>query len=123
MDLGENVDDYLNRRIEDCSIPPVLGMSIVDRINRFTGALGGLVSFVDNHKRKTPITLNIKKSHHVDDKYILIAPEQEEKIVGIEHLPTADFSQLQLLHLNFGLTLQDLEGFSGQRMFVEPSIF
>lgn len=123
MDLGENVDDYLNRRIEDCSIPPVLGMSIVERINRFTGALGGLGSFVENLKRKTPITLNIKKSHQVDDKFILIAPEQDEKIAGVEHLPTGDFSQLQLLHISYGLTLQDLEGFSGQRMFVEPSIF
>lgn len=121
--LGEYVDTYLANRIEDCSIPPVLGMSVVDRIGRYTGAIGGFTGFVESLKRKTPVTISIKKNCQIGSKYILIAPELTEINEGVEHLVTDEYSHLQLLHVKYGLTLQDLDGFSGQRMFVEPSIF
>lgn len=122
-DIIDRINTYIDSRIDECSIPPVLNMSIVERISRFTGALGGFAGFVDSMKRKTPITIGIKKSCAVASKYILVAPKIDEKIDGVEHITNEDNSQLQLLNIKYGLTLQDLDGFSGQRMFVEPSIF
>ncbi|MCF0180625.1 MAG: hypothetical protein HUJ97_10340, partial [Bacteroidales bacterium] len=46
-----------------------------------------------------------------------------EEIEDVEHIVSEDISQIQLLNVKYGLTLYDLEGFSGQKMFVEPSIF
>lgn len=117
------VDEYINRKIEDCSIPPILGLSIVDRIDRYTGTIGGISGFVETLKRKSPITLSVKKTCSVASKCLLIAPELTEQIEGVEHYTSEEISHLQLLHVKYGLTLQDLDGFSGQRMFVEPSIF
>lgn len=123
MSLGETVDAYIDRRIDDCSIPPVLGMPIVERINRYTTSLGGIAGFVESMIRKTPISISIKKNCQVPDHFFLISSGIKETIEGVENLQSEDISHLQLLHIRYGLTLQDLEGFAGQRMFVEPSIF
>ena len=120
--IGATVDDYLAQRIDDCSIPPILGMSIVERIDRCTSSIGGIVGYVDNMKRMAPISIGIKKSCKSESKYFVIS-SGIEKIEGVEHLHTEDISHLQLLHVRYGMTLQDLDGFAGQRMFVEPSIF
>ena len=120
--IGATVDDYLTRRIEDCSIPPILGMPIVERIDRSTSSIGGIVGYVDTMKRMAPISIGIKNSCKSESKYFVISSDID-KIEGVEHLRTEDISHLQLLHVRYGLTLQDLDGFAGQRMFVEPSIF
>lgn len=121
--LNEKVEEYISQRIDDCSIPPILGMSIVDRISRLTEALGGITNYIEGMKRKTPISISIKKSCTIQSKNLLISPELPETIEGVEHLLSEDFTHLQLLHIRYGLTLQDLDGFAGQKMFVEPSIF
>ena len=41
----------------------------------------------------------------------------------LTHIVTDDSSHIQMLHLQQGVRLTDLDGFSGQRMVVEPSIF
>lgn len=119
----DNADAYLTSHIDDCTIPEILGLSIVERISRGTSAIGGMNGFVDNLKRKVPMQITTKKSCQIANKFILIAPEMTEKIEGAEHLPSDDYTQIQLINVKYGLSLQDLDGFTGQRMFVEPSIF
>lgn len=121
--VAERVDSYLEQRIDDCSIPPLLGLSISERINRFTSSIGGMAGYVESMKRMTPLTIGIKKTCAVPSKYFLISSDASQTIEGVEHLLSEDISHLQLLHVRYGLTLQDLDGFAGQRMFVEPSIF
>jgi len=120
---NEDADIYIDKRIEECSIPPVLGVSIIDRISRHSLGFGGIEQFVEKIMQETPVTIDIKRNCQIGSKFVLIAPEMANKVEGIEHIVSEDFSHLQLLNLRYGLTLQDLEGFSGQRMFVEPSIF
>ena len=121
--FNEKIDEYVYSRIEDCSIPSILGLSIVDRINRHTSNLGGFKFFIENDKRTSQITIRTKQHSKSRSKFILIAPEMTEEIEDVEHIVSEDISQIQLLNVKYGLTLYDLEGFSGQKMFVEPSIF
>ena len=121
--VAERVDSYLDKRIDACSIPPLLGMSVCERINRNTSSIGGIVGYIESMKRTTPLSISIKKSCSVPSKFFVISSDEIQEIEGVEHLPSEDISHLQLLHVRYGMTLQDLDGFAGQRMFVEPSIF
>lgn len=121
--VAERVDSYLDKRIDACSIPPLLGMSVCERINRNTSSIGGIVGYIESMKRTTPLSISIKKSCSVPSKFFVISSDEIQEIEGVEHLPLEDISHLQLLHVRYGMTLQDLDGFAGQRMFVEPSIF
>ena len=58
----------------------------------------------------------------MQDRYILLTPTPSEDIPMQQHR-TDDAEQLHLLHVLTGVRLTDLDGFAGQRMFVEPSIF
>lgn len=123
QEFNEKIDKYIDSRIEDCSIPPVLGLTIIDRIERFTNNLGGFRYYVDSMRKQIPVTIKTKQNCKSSNKVILIAPELAEQIDNYEHLLSDNISHIQLLNLKYGLTLQDLDGFAGQKMFVEPSIF
>ena len=74
-------------------------------------------------RKQIPVTIKTKQNCKSSNKVILIAPELAEQIDNYEHLLSDSISHIQLLNLKYGLTLQDLDGFAGQKMFVEPSIF
>ena len=121
-ELGNDIDSYIHQRINDGTLPPILDMSIVDRIAGLCSEeKGGLKGFVSQLKNDAAISLKLKGNGGHKEQYLLIAPEcggqLGPQIVGSEP------SSLEMLHIITGICLTDLDGFAGQRMFVEPSIF
>ena len=121
-ELLTSFDEYLHQRISNQTLPPILDVSIVERITSLLREdEGGLKGFVNQLKNKAAISLKLKGNGGHKEQYLLIAPECEgqlgPQIVGGEP------SSLEMLHILTGISLSNLEGFAGQRMFVEPSIF
>ena len=120
--LDNDIDNYIHQRIDDGTLPPILNVSIVDRVaGLYSKDKGGLKGFVEQLKNDTAISLKLKGNGGHKEQYLLIAPEcggqLGPQIVGSEP------SSLEMLHIITGICLTDLDGFAGQRMFVEPSIF
>lgn len=118
--LHEEIDNYIFKRIENGSFPPVLDEPLTGRISDIFVGRGGFKAYIEGLKQQTALTLKLKGEGRRNEQYLLIAPDGEE--VG-PHITSNDVSNLQMLHILSGISLQHLEGFSGQRMFVEPSIF
>jgi hypothetical protein len=121
-ELMTRFDEYMHQRISSGTLPPILDVSIVERVTTLFGEKeGGLKGFVSQLKNKAAISLKLKGNGGLKEQYLLIAPEcggqLGPQIVGGEP------SSLEMLHILTGISLSDLEGFAGQRMFVEPSIF
>lgn len=121
-ELSDSFDSYIHQCVQDGIFPPILDVTIVDRVAaQYSQEEGGLKQFVSKLKNDAAISLKVKGNGGHKEQYLLIAPECDgqlgPQIVG------ADASSLELLHILTGISLSDLEGFAGQRMFVEPSIF
>ncbi len=124
--LSDHIDHYLTHRIQDGTLPAVIDVTIVDRLASLYNNRGGLPCFIDELKQSAAFTLLLKDESgqiadpSATDVYQLVAPENEN--LG-PHIKSRNGSQLQILHFRLGLSLQDLDGFTGKRMFVEPSLF
>ena len=121
-ELSTGIDNYIQQRIENGTLPAILNVTIVERIAELYGEEnGGLKGFVNQLKKDSAISLKLKGNGGHKEQYLLIAPECGDQlgpqIVGSEP------STLEMLHILTGISLPDLDGFAGQRMFVEPSIF
>lgn len=134
-ELLPHADAYLARRIAEGTLPPVLNQPVTDRLEALYAADGGLRHYLRQLQHKTPLSLPLKEDVRlaqqgptaeadgpVRDRYILIGPAVDQEI-PMQHYRLDDISQLHLLHVLTGVRLTDLDGFAGQRMFVEPSIF
>ncbi len=119
--FGSEINDYIHQRIEAQTLPPVLYQAITDRMSALYADKGGLPSFIQVLKDHTPLNLELKENT-IADHYVLITPKQTDDS-EIKHIITDDVSHIEMLHLQQGVRLTDLEGFSGQRMFIEPTIF
>ena len=118
--FDEQIDVYIHRRIQDGTMPAVLDISIAERIAALYDGHGGLSHFVYEMKQSTAFTLLLKNDGGDTESYLLISPAHAEiRDAVISH----NSSDLQMLHARFGISLTDLDGFTGQRMFFEPSIF
>lgn len=117
---SEQIDAYIHKRISEGTMPAVLDIDIAERIAAIYDGHGGLSHFIYEMKQTTAITLLLKDNSGDHEQYILISPEHAEMRDSITSHSKSD---LQMLHLKFDISLTDLDGFSGQRMFVEPSIF
>ena len=117
--LSSDIDQYLNHRIQDGTLPAVLDVTIVERLAQLYQDHGGLTQFVDELQQETALSL-LMKDEGGQEMFTLIAPMAEA--LG-QHIISRDDSHLQMLHYRLGFCLQDLDGFAGKRMFVEPSIF
>lgn len=119
-ELKADVDRYIEQRIHEGTISPVLGVTVTDRIASLYANRGGLSAYVNQLKKQTALSLKLKGESGRNEQYLLIAPDAE----GIgPHIRANEDSSLQMLHIISGISLAELEGFAGQRMFVEPSIF
>lgn len=118
--FDEEIDLYIHRRIQDGTMPAVLDIDISDRLASLYEGHGGLSRFVYEMQTTTALTLLTKNEGGDDDRYLLIAPAHTEMSQCVVSHNTSD---LQMLHVRFGISLSDLDGFAGQRMFFEPSIF
>lgn len=117
--LTDEIDRYLHHRIEDGTLPAVLDVTIVDRLVQLYQGNGGMEQFVKDMQEKTALTLMLKDESG-QDHFTLIAPESRD--LG-PHVTSRNNSQLQMLHYHTAISLQDLDGFAGKRMFIEPSLF
>ena len=127
--LADDINRYLSTNIYNGILPSVLNLPITDRLAAMYEGHGGLSRFVYELKMTTAISLLLKNDSGSDvttseenalDQYVLISPVHTDLR---ESITSHNNSDLQMLHLKFGISLTDLDGFSGQRMFVEPSIF
>lgn len=127
--LADDVNQYLTTNINNGVLPSVLNLPITHRLAALYESHGGLSRFVYEMKQTTAINLLLKNDSDSDvmvseenlsEHYLLISPTHAEIR---EYIQSHNDSSLQMLHLKFGISLTDLDGFSGQRMFVEPSIF
>lgn len=119
-ELHVTIDHYIFQRVEEGTIPPVLDEPLTGRLADLWTGRGGIRAFIDSLKKQTALSLKVKGEGRRNEQYLLIAPDGED--VG-PHIMSVDASRMQLIHIQTGISLSDLEGFSGQRMFVEPSIF
>lgn len=119
-ELKADVDRYIEQRIHEGTISPVLGVNVADRLASLYVGRGGLPAYIAELKKRTALSLKLKGEGGHNEQYLLIAPDAEG--VG-PHIRANEGSNLQMLHIITGISLAELEGFAGQRMFVEPSIF
>lgn len=119
-ELKADVDRYIVQRIHEGTMSPVLGVSVADRLASLYADRGGLATYLAELKNQTALSLKLKGEGGHNEQYLLIAPDAEG--VG-PHIRANEDSSLQMLHIITGISLAELEGFAGQRMFVEPSIF
>lgn len=123
----DEINQYIHKRIDDGTMPGVLDISIADRIASLYDGHGGLSHFIYEMEQTTALNLLLKADdgdtetiNNPDEHYLLISPEHAD----IHHyVKSHSSSNVQMLHIRFNISLTDLDGFSGQRMFVEPSIF
>ena len=119
--LEKEIEGYIRVRIEDQTLPPVLYQAITDRMSALYANQGGLQAFINVMKEHTRLQLELKENT-IASRYVLVTPAQtgDEEV---DHIITDDVSHIEMLHLLQGVRLTDLEGFSGQKMFIEPTIF
>ena len=133
-ELLARADAYIDGRIAAGTLPPVLGLPVTDRLDNLYRAEGGIRHYVGLLRQQATLTLPLKASvlpqaaterclSGPQDLCILIGPTEAEVGEEVIQRPTDDISRIHLLHVLVGARLTDLDGFAGQRMFVEPSIF
>lgn len=127
--FAEEFNIYLRNRIADGTLPAVLELNIAERLAALYDGHGGLSRFLYEIRQQTAFNLMLKTESGndesnpeplADDQYVLISPAHADIRDYVKSHSTSD---LQMLHTRFRISLTDLDGFSGQRMFVEPSIF
>ncbi len=120
--LTTRVDNYLEQRMSDGYLPQVLQKSIVERIDQKYRFKGGFMTWMDESRKKAPVSLAIKPQTRLRDYWLLVSPHIGEYLPVPIH-ETHDTSQIQLLHIIDGIRLSDFDGFAGHSLFVEPNIF
>lgn len=119
--FGTEIDQYIDSRIAEGTLPPVLNQAITDRMSALYSDRGGLQAFIDLLKERTSLSLPLKENNNVG-QYMLVTPAMTGD-ESIEHILTDEVSHIEMLHIQQGVRLTDLDGFSGQRMFIEPTLF
>lgn len=119
--LSEKIDGYIHARIGQGTMPPVLDVNVMERLASVYADRGGLTALVDQLKQETALTLKLKGEGGRKEQYLLIAPDCKE--LETRYIQSNDTSSVQMLHILTSISLTDLDGFSGQRLFVEPSMF
>lgn len=120
-ELTERIDQRIHQRILDGTMTAVLDVSIMDRLAAIYAEDGGLEAVTTRLKEETALTLKLKGKSGRNEQYLLIAPECRD--LKMSYIESDDASSVQMLHIRTGISLTDLDGFAGQRMFVEPSMF
>lgn len=119
--FDEEINTYLDDATRSGKVAPVINQAITDRMAKLYADKGGIVSFIEVLKEHTKLDLELKEEKQ-SDKYLLITPTLTEA-ENIDHVLTDNMAHILLLHLQQGLRLTDLSGFTGQKMFIEPSLF
>ncbi len=119
--LSDKIDGYIHARIEQGTMPPILDVNVMERLAAVYADKGGLATLVEHLKNETALTLKLKGEGGRKEQYLLIAPDCKE--LQTRYIQSSDTSSVQMLHILTSISLTDLDGFAGQRLFVEPSMF
>ncbi|MBQ0056678.1 MAG: hypothetical protein KBT20_03380 [Bacteroidales bacterium] len=119
--FGDDINQYIIDRIAAETLPPVLNQAITERMSALYADRGGLGAFIGLLKDHTKLQLALKDNSNTGH-YMLVTPAQTDD-EEVEHIMTGEVSHIEMLHILQGLRLTDLDGFSGQRMFIEPTLF
>ena len=120
--VNENLDAYILQRIDDGTLPPVVNISITDRLKAYLAPSNQNLSVcVKQLREKSVISLQLKPNVSFREKYLLVAPSCDDDLGP--QIISDDASRIEMLHILTGVRLIDLDGFAGQHMFVEPSLF
>ena len=119
--LSEQIDLRIHQRIKDGTMTAVLDVNIMERLSAIYAEQGGLSAMIDRLKKESALTLKLKGEGGRNEQYLLIAPDC--KGLDIPYILSSETSSVQMLHILTAISLKDLDGFAGQRMFVEPSMF
>lgn len=119
--LSDKIDGYIHARIEQGTMPPILDVNVMERLAAVYADKGGLATLVEHLKNETALTLKLKGEGGRKEQYLLIAPDCKE--LQTRYIQSGDTSSVQMLHILTSISLTDLDGFAGQRLFVEPSMF
>ena len=119
--MSAEIDQYIDSRISGNTLPPVLNQTITDRMSALYSDRGGLSTFINVLKERTQFNLSLKVTDN-NGHYMLVTPSHTGQ-EDIEHIMTSEVSHIEMLHILQGIRLTDLDGFSGQRMFIEPTLF
>ncbi|MDO4496234.1 MAG: hypothetical protein Q4B58_00150 [Bacteroidales bacterium] len=119
--LGNEIDAYLDQATSSGKIAPVINQSITERMEKIYADKGGIKAFISVLEQHTQLNLRLREER-TDDQYLLISPALSETI-DKEIVHSDDQSHILLLHLLHEVRLIDLDGFSGQKIFIEPSLF
>lgn len=120
--FDETSCEFIDTQIKEGVMPQVLHISAAERIDTLQHAEGGLAGYIERLKAETSIDLNYQSDAPIDDCHIFIAHESPSDQVDI-NINESDISHIELIHIIKGLKLTELNGFSGQRTTLEPSIF
>lgn len=119
--LDEQIDAYIKQRIDKGTMPLVLDLDVMQRLEAAYADQGGLTALVEDMKKETALSLALKGKGGLNEQYLLISPVCAS--LRTTYYRAEDASSVTMLHLMTGISLTDLDGFAGQRMFVEPSMF
>jgi hypothetical protein len=72
-------------------------------------------------KERAAIPLKLKEAQ-TKDRFLLLSSKEPQESVD-KMLLTTDTSRVELLHLQCGLSLHQLDGFAGYRLAFEPAMF
>ena len=114
--------EFIDKQIKDGIMPQVLHISAAERIETMQHAEGGLAGYIKHLKTETSIDLDYQSDDLIKDSHIFITHESPSDQVDI-NINESDISNIELIHIIKGLKLTELNGFSGQRTTLEPSIF
>lgn len=119
--LEAETDQYLDENIRSGHLPLLLGLPIVDRLQYLYASEGGYDRFIRVAKERAAIPLKLKEAQ-TKDRFLLLSSKEPQESVD-KMLLTTDTSRVELLHLQCGLSLHQLDGFAGYRLAFEPAMF
>lgn len=123
-DLEAETDHYLDESIRSGHLPLLLGVPIADRLQYLYASEGGYDRFVHVAKERAAIDLKLKEEGEgtKKDRFLLLSSKEPRESVD-QMLLTTDTSHVEVLHLLTGLSLHQLDGFTGYRLAFEPAMF
>lgn len=107
--LQEEIENYLTDSIAKGKMPPVVGLTVRQRLEQMYADKGGFAAFETGFRQRASFALPLRN------------PEEKESLHQYQLVETDN--EMYMIHTLQGLSLKDLDNFSGQRMFIEPSLF
>jgi hypothetical protein len=119
QDLEQHTDAYLDEGIRSGRLPEILNLPIVNRIRK---RYEHLEQFTAKAKEEAAFTIALREGVQKNDRYLWLSAEELEASVDKTWI-IKDAARIGLLHSVGGLALTDLDGFAGQRLTFEPTMF